>query len=226
MENEAKQPPTKRKGVLDIEARKRLTTISLLETTFEQLESVFNSAHYIEEVVILLGSTSVTPKETYSIKFPTAMYEGKLLSLQQAKTCLFRQLVTNPCWVDVPEMRPTKLHVFILAARDDRLASLGLKPRLTFKKPNKGRTFSITFDCKCTVVSAELSRLGDADFEISGVEPLDTSDFLENDTSVNVPTGAHNGDLHNHTQIHAQGEEDFIWYQLPIVVQGLKTKSK
>ena len=216
--------PTK-KGVLDLETRKKTALISLLETVFQQLESTFNLAHSVQEVVVLLGSTIVTPKETYTIRFPTAMYEGKLLSLQQAKFCLFRKLVTNPCWTEVPEMKATKMYIFVFATRDDGLSRLGLKPQLAFKKPTKGRIFNINLHCKCTEVSPELSRLGDAEFEISGVEPFDTSDIMENDTNGQLSAAACNGD-YDRTESDSHYAQDFIWYQLPVVVHGLKTKSK
>ena len=225
-DNDGEHSVPMKKGVLDLETGKKTAMISLLETILQQLESTFNLAHSVQEVVILLGSTIVTPKETYTITFPTAMYEGKLLSLQQAKSCLFRKLVTNPCWTEVPEMKATKMYIFVFAARDDGLSRLGLKPQLAFKKPTKGRIFNINLDCKCAEVSPELSRLGDTEFEISGVEPFDTSDIVENDTTGQLSAANFNGDLHDRMESNSHYAQDFIWYQLPVVVHGLKTKSK
>lgn len=224
---DTKDKPLK-KGKVDLESRRKTTTITMLEAVFEQLEAAFNTGHSIDEVLILFGGTAVSPKETYMVKLPTAMYEGKLLSLQQAKSCLFRQIVTSPCWVDVPEIRATKMHILLHAARDEELTQIGLRPKLTFKRPTKGRFFSINVGCKCTVVSPELSRVDDSAFEISGVEPLDLSDaeFMQNHTSDRINMRSSNSVSLNHMDTNADSPDDFIWYQLPTIIQGLKCKLK
>ena len=218
--------PVKKKGILDLEARKRTAMIASLESIFEYIARTFHTAHCLYEVVILLGGTTVSPKETYVIKLPTAMYDGKLFTLQQAKSSLFRQLITNQCWTEIPEMRPTKMHILVHAVRDDELSRQGLKPRLTFKVPTKGRVFNINLGCKCTIVSSELSKLGDTEFEISGVEPLDISgtEFMDNNTSYHIPQT--NGNMQGRMDTDSCATDDFIWYQLPTTAQGLKIKSK
>ncbi len=162
-----------KKGILDLEARKRTTAVATLKSMFAQLEKAFSKNHQISEVAILLGGTVVSPKETFLVTFPSAVYDGRVLTVPEAKTRLMRQLVTHPCWAEIPELKPTKMHVFIHASRDDELSQLGLRPRTSFKKPTTGRVFRLNFMCQCSVVSSELSQLEESDFELSGVEPLE-----------------------------------------------------
>ncbi len=167
----------------------------------------------------------MNPKETYRLTFPAGIFDGEKLKLRQAKSCLLRQFVTHPAWAESTELRPTKLHVFVNAARDEQLVHLGSKPRVEFRMPQKGRIFTIDLTCNCPVISGDLTQLEESDFDISGIEPLDISstpqrfsgDVFEGNTPSNNVQKAAVGTL--------SCADDTLWYHIPPVIEGLKNKN-
>ena len=158
------------------ELKKKENVMKILDDIFEAIESVFIYGGPVKEIIFSMGATIVSPKEIYCLKFPTTFHEGSTLSFKQCSSLLFRKLVSSDFLGDCPHMKPgSKMNILIRAPRNCEIASKKLVPRLVYKEPTRCNRFELNFKCRAPVASAELSRIGDFDCDISGIEPLDLS---------------------------------------------------
>lgn len=130
----------------------------------------------VKEIMVILGSTPVTPKEVYRICFPLGFYEGRILTYKESTSMLFRKLVTSEFFTDLSSLRScSKVFVMFLAPRDQPavIANDSVVPKLNYKVPVRGSQMVMEFTCTAPVASAELSKIEESDVNLSGVEPLD-----------------------------------------------------
>ena len=155
------------------EHRKRKHVVDSLEELFSLIKRVFAEGGPIKQVAVLLGSTIVTPKEVLLLHFPTAFYEGPVLSLKSCISSLFKTLVSGDFQSAAKTMNSSaKLTVLMLAARHCDFAPHRMLYKPHFKVPARGQHLMVNFHCTSGVAPAELSRLDETDVDISGIEPL------------------------------------------------------
>ena len=159
-----------------VQTRKRQRAVQALDKMFLMLEEVFHMGGPIKQVLVILGSTVVTPKEVFVLKFPTSFSDSHSVSLRNCMSVLFRNLVIRDWFGDVKPLKScTKLHVMVQAPRQCNFTSQMLLPKVNYKIPPRGKHFVLNFTCRAHVTNAELSQLGDSEFDISGVEQLNHS---------------------------------------------------
>ena len=144
-----------------------------LEELFSLVKRVFAEGGPIKQVAVLLGSTIISPKEVLILHFPTAFYEGPVLSLKSCISSLFKTVISGDFQSAAKTMNSSaKLTVLMQASRhcDFTLQRMLYKPH--FKVPARGQHLMVNFHCTSGVAPAELSRLDDTDINISGIEPL------------------------------------------------------
>ena len=150
--------------------------VKSLEKMFSTLEDIFVNGGPIKQVLLILGATVVSPKEVFVLNFPTSFYDSHSLSFKSCMSTLFRSLVIRDWFGDVKPLKScTKLHVLVQAPRHSDFGSQILHPKINYKVPPRGKQFALNFHCRAHIVNAELSQLGDAEFNISGIEPLNHS---------------------------------------------------
>ncbi len=188
-----KQPNIKKK----LESKKRQAAVLGLENICENLTQVLEHGHAISEVLIVLGSTPVSPKELYRIKLPVGVYDGLVSNFINSKSKLFRKLVTSDLFDDVKELTcSVNVMVLVRAPRECNFGSVKMLPKPAFKIPKRGTHFVITLKSKGRLINEELSRMGDSEFEVSGVESLLDQSDMENAYLVNTPS-CHDSSMHN-----------------------------
>ena len=154
---------------------KRRKDIEAAECLFDALTNIFSTSSHIKEILILLGSTIMSPKEVFVLRFPTSFYDGPILPYKQCLTSVFHKLVSEDLLGDVAELNSiVKMSVMILAPRDQDYSCYNLKPQLNYKIPQRGRKFKLNFECHRNVnkLGAELSIMDETLFDMSGIEPL------------------------------------------------------
>ena len=195
----------------------------------------------IQQVVVLLGPTTVSPKEIYCLHFPTDFFEGKVLTAHGCISRLFRKLIGSEFMQRLGTLPCTKLRVFLEAPRGDLAVCDGLVPRLSFSLPQKrARRLDIHLECSAPVSSPELSHCEDSDLDISGIEtlaatPKPPQNVLFSDLKSSVITDQNNTQLCDEstrrksldtTWTAARQSTEYIWYQVPVTLTGIKHKAK
>jgi hypothetical protein len=227
-----------------------------------QLGNAFDTCPEIKSVLILIGSTTVSPKEIYMISLPPLNPEANNVSYQSCVKTLFKQLITDDVFSCSKEILPTNVTVLLHAPRDS-----GIKwflPKSMFKVPQRGMQYHLNLICLYNEpvnynhnLSIDLDEM-----EISGIEPLDKSFMLASteeiyesfDLVIKLPSSesfiSHSSylekmqasqsmsnrcqeestDIAMHDMVGDEGipsasNEDFIWFQSPLVIKGYKDKS-
>lgn len=206
--------------------------VESVECLFQVIQDVFKVGASIKQALILLGSSIISPKDSYLVSFPTVYYDGQVLSRQTCINLLFKTLVSNDFLSNAkPIQSGSKLFVFFLAPRDCELNDgCKLVPKLSFKIPVVGVKYII--NCQCTsgcveLMTSELSR-NEEDFNLSGIEPLDPEQNAEMETSLPVAVSPQDFDKQQscirnqeESRNHIQDIE-YIWYQTQITIIGNK----
>lgn len=153
--------------------RKRQDSTDNLEKICRTLLDVFTVGGPIKHVVISFGATVMSPKELYILNFPTAVYEGPVLSYNSCRSILFRKLVTCDFFADAKPLRSlAKLSVLVYALRSCNLCAQNLHPKTSYKIPLRGQRLVVDLDCQSPETNANLTKVDEAYLDISGVEPL------------------------------------------------------
>lgn len=191
---------------------------------FDTISDIFENITPIKQILILLGSNILNPKDSYIINFPTEFLDGDLVSRQVCINKVFQSLISADFLGTVKPLNScTSLFVMFLAPRDSNCPKIRLLPKLSFNLPLRGTRYSINFLCKNVELgSAEISN---EVINVSGIEELnlstdDTFAFslhhrpTTNRIETSPVVAENNDDLSNHG--------DYIWYQVPTVVKGYK----
>lgn len=206
-----------RKG---LEIRQQKLYVQHMSEVISTLEQAFTSAVSIRRVLILVGSTSVLPKESYMIQFPTSLYSGKILTLSQCKAQLFRELTASPFFVESHQLRSCARVFVLLEMPEEYTCEAPIIPKPRFKLPSSGSRLSVHFIYPNNSSTEEWSRPNETEFNISGVEPLNASlldvssqrSFIETDDHNTAKGGEHS--FHSmpacrlHTECHGQNVKE------------------
>ena len=118
-----------------------------VECLFDHINKLFLSTK-VNAAMVLLGSTSVSPKEHYFVHFQNANeLEGKTAD-SSARVCnsacrkLIRSLISNQELGSFKEISPTSMLVFIQVSRSSAIE--WFQPKPTFKPPHRGQSCKIS----------------------------------------------------------------------------------
>ncbi|ESP02826.1 hypothetical protein LOTGIDRAFT_111103 [Lottia gigantea] len=125
--------------------RKIKSIIENLEMLFDNLEKSFVLCPEISQIVIILGGTIVSPKETFVIKLPQLSPDADNLVFKTCVKAMFRQIITQDLLCDMKALTPTNMSVLLHAPRECNME--WFIPNHTFKFPVRGRFF--TYNCTC-----------------------------------------------------------------------------
>ena len=156
-----------------LQMKKVEDALSKVEEIVKQVKNAFELCPEIRQVAIVLGATTVSPKEIYVIQFPPLSPEADNLSSKESVKSLFRQLITQDPLGHIKAIPVTNMSVLVNAPRQSLFS--WFLPKATYKLPNRGNQFHFNL-CSNTGVhgSQDLSR----DFsviDLSGFEPLESS---------------------------------------------------
>lgn len=186
---------------------------------FEGIKGMFAYASPVKDVLIQLGASPVSAKQTYYLHFPTAFYDGFTLSLQQVKTSFFRQLLGSELYCKCQFLDAvTNLYVHIFAPKLMEIPS-HMQPKENLRVSKYGSISHLQLICEGIEQNAELTFDEETDHEISGIEPLDISCEHETKADDNFCKGLPRDP-------HASSSTcDFIWYRVVPFVSGYKNRS-
>ena len=138
---------------LNTEYKKAKKVYEDVECLFDHINKLFLST-IVKSAMVLLGSTPVSPKERYFVKFPVAKEVNTADS--SARVCnsacrkLIRSLISNQELGSFKDISPTSMLVFIQANRSSDVE--WFRPKPTFKPPHRGQS------CKITVSTTSCSE--------------------------------------------------------------------
>ncbi|KAL8566814.1 hypothetical protein ACOMHN_052212 [Nucella lapillus] len=159
--------------------------IGCVDQVFSEILTAFEICPEIQQALILLGSSSVTPKESYVIRLPHICPEADNVPLKSSKQALFRHLVAEQVLSSDAALGPTNAYVVLCAPRSATLS--GFVPKLGFKHATRGYCLTLNMICNQPSFYCQDLTMDDTEVEISGIEPLERSSFT--DTSLPVVAG-------------------------------------
>ena len=167
--------------------------------------------------------------------FPVAFHEGSDLTAHECKSALFRHLVTSDVFTE-NQKAAGEILIYLQAPKDCSVCIQHFDPKPHLKLPTKGNHYSWRY--VSTAAKGDHSYIGDQEFNISGIEPLNASvDATIQATQMDRCTENglnHMSDLKecNRPSIVTKSEvsvmqeddveETFMWYQIPLHIKKLK----
>jgi len=191
--------------------------IKTAETLFRIVKDVFESGDLIKQVLIILGSNIILPKDAYLVHFPTEFYEGPSVTVRSCVQSVFRTFYNEDFLSSAaPLSSSTNLFLFFLAPRSCDHTRFNLIPQLAYSLPSVGALYEVNLSCTASTVSVGTAELGSPsgkELNISGVHPLDNSvtDNATDDTNVST--------------VHPSASDDYVWFQAPVTVKGYREKA-
>ena len=172
----------------------------------------------IKQILIILGPNIILPKDAYLIHLPTELYEGRSLTARSCIQSVFKTIYEEDFLSSaVPLNSSTNLFLLFLAPRSCDHTRFNLVPQLRYSVPSLGVLYELNLVCRAstlTVVTAELgSPAAGKELDISGVHPLDNSV---------IDSPAESSDVL--TVDFSSSSDDYVWFQAPITVRGLREK--
>ncbi|XP_041351196.1 MAD2L1-binding protein-like [Gigantopelta aegis] len=161
--------------------RKSQNAVFSLEQLFDNLSQLFERYPEVHQVLILLGGTVVSPKETYLVNLPPTCPDAEPPADRSYVKYLYRQLITQDLLGDVKSISPTNMTVFVRAPRDCGLEWFLPKP--AFKVPQKSKQFEFNISCTQSSSSSYNLTQADEEFDISGIQPLSPTDLSTSELS-------------------------------------------
>ncbi|ELU02915.1 hypothetical protein CAPTEDRAFT_220722 [Capitella teleta] len=214
------------------ESLKRHKCVLSLTEIFSTLNHIFLTAGPVTQVLFILGSTIVSPRDVYLINLPSYSYETRELSSRQCLAALFKRVVGSDWYSSVPELKSlTKLHVLVRTNTSFRCDDLPLIPRPNFRVPQRGHHFTLNLICGPSNFDPNLSQIEAEDdaFDISGIESLNFSDLAEPQGSRLGSAIEPSGDIETSLDDSGMDEEENsseqMWYQMTIAAKGYRDVS-
>ena len=158
--------------------------VSSLDQLLSDVLEAFAVCPEIQQALILLGSSPVTPKESYIIKLPGICPEADNISLKSSKQALFRHLVAEQVLSSDAALGPTSMYVILRAPQSASLS--GFLPKTSFKLPVRGYSLTLNMFCNQPSFCSQDLTLDDDTVEISGIEPLEQSSVTDVSSSQSV----------------------------------------
>jgi len=190
--------------------------VKAVEALFQIVRDFFESGDLIKQVLIILGSNIILPKDAYLLHFPTEFYEGPSVTARSCVQSVFRMFYNNDFLSDaVPLSSSTNLFLLFLAPRSCDHTRFNLIPQLVYSLPSACALYEVNLVCTASTVTlgtAELHSPNGKELNISGIHPLDNSvtDSAADDTDV--------------LSVHPPTNDDYVWFQAPITVKGYREK--
>lgn len=174
----------------------------------DNLDNIFSQPAPVDSVLILIGPTLATPKETFKIHFTNDLFSEPLLDVPSTKLCsrlLHKSLVTYNALIDTTPPPISSLHILFQGQRSSNIQ--WFKPKLSFKIPKRGQyfTFHILSNKQSSSSSSSSGRKDHKGAYIQ--EAHERGDF--------TISGANNS-------ICERAGEDLIWYAAPNAIKGVK----
>lgn len=237
-----------------VEHRKAKEFVTALDKITENLHTAFDQCPDIRQVLIIIGGTSVSPKEMYRVTIPPYYPDATPVTEKSSIKTLFRQLITGDFLGSVNPLSTTNTMLLLNAPRHCGLEWFQAKPH--YKPPNRGRVYEMNLLCvQPPDASTDLSLI-DHHLEISGIQPLDLSnaelsisesDLTCRETSSDsdsvitdmasvsftsaIETNTFSANigrefaLAEDEGVHSLSEEDYIWFQAPLLIKGYKDRT-
>ncbi|XP_064603653.1 MAD2L1-binding protein-like [Liolophura sinensis] len=237
-----------------VEHRKSKEFVTVLDKIMENLHTAFDHCPDIRQVLIIIGGTSVSPKEMYRVTIPPYYPDATPVSEKSSIKILFRQLITDDFLGSVNPLSATSTMLLLNAPRNCGLEWFLAKPH--YKPPNRGRVYELNLHCAQPPDSGTDLSLMDHHFEISGIQPLDSSnndismsesdlicqetssdsdsvitDMTSDSFSLAMETNALGANIVKQCAmtedegVHSLSDEDYIWFQAPLSIKGYKDRT-
>ena len=194
---------------------------------FTCIQQLFELCLPVKEVLMLLGSTIVSPMELYRICLTEPTDYTANLSQRISTSTFFKAIVTSDLLGNATAVKtPKTLTVMVLAERDQAFSTLGLIPKVQYKIPTRGQQFNITLNNKQqgSVMTPMVNRTGE--LNISGIEPLDLSLCPPEAEVAHRDMDQVSGVVDMLAEVDLGDEENGqIWYQIPHTVVGYKANN-
>lgn len=190
--------------------------VKTVEALFQIVRDFFESGDLIKQVLIILGSNIILPKDAYLLHFPTEFYEGPSVTARSCVQSVFRTFYNNDFLSGaVPLSSSTNLFLFFLAPRNCDHTRFNLIPQLAYSLPSAGALYEVNLICTASTVTlgtAELGSPNGKELNISGIHPLDNSvtDSAADDMDIST--------------VHLPTSDDYVWFQAPVTVKGYREK--
>lgn len=172
-QTEVKARPGKRNGRREL--KYAIKAVGNLDQIFDMISQAFEMCPEIRSILILFGTTPISPKESYLLTMPILHPEFDNLSVKNSVKTLFRQIITQDVLGNAKNLSPTNMIVMINAPRNSGITWFLPKP--TFKLPVRGRRHVFNLNCKHPHPADHSIVCSDGKAEISGIEPLESSTF-------------------------------------------------
>ena len=164
-----------------LQLKKIEDTLTKIEETTRQIKHAFEHCPEIRQVALVLGATTVTPKEIYVVQFPPLSPEADNLSTKECIKCLFRQLIMHDPLGHIKSVPITNITVLLNAPRHSSFT--WFLPKALYKIPDRGNQFHFNL---CSNVDFTGSQDLSKDFsviDLSGFEPLGSSVIIDTSMS-------------------------------------------
>jgi len=190
--------------------------IKTVEALFQTVRDVFESGDLIKQVLVILGSNIILPKDAYLLHFPTDFYEGPPVTAKSCVQSVFRTFYNEDFLSNaVPLSSTTNLFLFFLAPRSCDHTRFNLIPQLSYSLPSVGALYEVNLLCTANTITlgtAELGSPNSKELNISGIHPLDNSvtDSATDNTDIST--------------VHPSSIDDYVWFQAPVTVKGCREK--
>ncbi|XP_061192889.1 uncharacterized protein LOC133201113 [Saccostrea echinata] len=155
------------------ELKNAIKAVCNLDQIFDMISQAFEICSEIRSVLILFGTTPVSPKESYLLTLPVLHPEYDSLSVRNSIKSLFQQIITQDVLGGVKSISPTNMTVMVNAPKNSGITWFLPKPH--FKVPVRGRRHVFNLSCEYPHPVNHSIDCGNETAEISGIEPLESS---------------------------------------------------
>ncbi|XP_076366567.1 MAD2L1-binding protein-like [Tachypleus tridentatus] len=206
----------------------------------ESCEEVFNSVlltvgenqsdFNLQQILVCLGGTPITPKEVYIIRLPhqpTCKHciHSTPKSFRSCMTRLFKEMISTEGFLSSSKLSPTQCTIMLQVLRKNPLPK-NMEPKLYFKIPFRGKQVILDFcfsNC-CHVESDHFPVFSDSDINLS--------ESVNNDTNI-IAVGGSESTNNSHMDkslvcfmedlaLKIPSVDDYIWVQLKPTIKGFK----
>ncbi|XP_022240149.1 MAD2L1-binding protein-like isoform X2 [Limulus polyphemus] len=207
-----------------------------LESCEEVFDSVLltvgekQSDFKLQQVLVCLGGTPVSPKEVYIIRLPRQptckhCIHSAPKSFRSCMTRLFREMISTDGLLSSSKLSPTQCTIMLQVLRKNPLPK-NMEPKLYFKVPVRGKHVILDF-CFSNCCHVEMDQ-----FPVFSDSDMDLGESVNNDINIIAvgdleSTNNSNMDkslvcLVEDLTLKIPSEDDYIWVQLKPTIKGFK----
>lgn len=228
----------------NLELKKSTEVVKNVEEISSRLQQSFEVCPGIQQVLLLLGGTPVSPKESYLLNLPPSQTDTDSLSLKTCRKSIFRKLIMQDVLGRMNSVAPTNVILLVKAPRESDLKWFLPKP--SYKVPQRGKKFIFNLVCRSSDEEGMDLSMGEEYLDMSGIDPLES---FEIEASIPVKSKAIIDNIVNGKEQNShsmcdenkssmkncilnrsemkcdQNEQELIWFQSPIVIKGYRDTS-